>query len=212
MNAADESGQGMVLRTSLTSPFGRKVRMAACALGLSDRIVIEPADTTDPADSLMRQNPLGKIPCLVLADGTSVYDSRIIVEYLQELAGSEAMVPLRGAERIAGLVAASLADGIIDAGAIVIYEMRYHAEEARSQRWLEAQYQKIWRALDRFETSAPDARRTDIASIGLACALGFLDKRAIVDWRGSHPGLVRWLDAFAEAEPAFALTRPPANA
>lgn len=204
-----EQAGSMILRTSLTSPFGRKVRMAAAILGLADWITIEPADTSDPADSLMAQNPLGKIPCLVLANGQSIYDSGVIVEYLQEVAGVEILIPRSGPSRIDLLVAARLADGIIDAGALIIYEARYHPQEALSPRWLDHQRTKILRALDSFERALPAVSPVDVASLGLSCALGFLDKRKPVEWRPHHPELVRWLDDFADAEPAFGRTRPP---
>ena len=71
-----------MLRSTLTSPFGRKVRMAIEVLGLGDRITLVPADPLDENDTLRQQNPLGKMPCLVLSDGTSIYDSGVIIEYL----------------------------------------------------------------------------------------------------------------------------------
>jgi glutathione S-transferase len=77
-----------ILRSTLTSPFGRKVRMAIDVLGLGGRVSIVPADTLDETDTLRTQNPLGKLPCLLLTDGTALYDSRVIIEFLQDLAGS----------------------------------------------------------------------------------------------------------------------------
>ena len=77
------------LRSTLTSPFGRKVRMAIEALGLSGRITVTPADPLDENDTLRQQNPLGKMPCLVLADGSTIYDSGIIIEFLQDAAGTD---------------------------------------------------------------------------------------------------------------------------
>jgi glutathione S-transferase len=198
-----------VLRTTLTSPFGRKARMAADALGLNDRVTVVHADTADENDTLRRQNPLGKIPCLVRADGTAVYDSSVILEFLQEVAGTDRLVPVRGPERIPVFTRARLADGIIDAGAVIIYEGRYHEPGAQSEYWLGYQRGKIMRALAAFEASPPDPRKTDAVSIGLACALGFLDKRQPVDWRPSCPRLAAWLAAFAANEPAFERTRAP---
>ena len=200
-----------VLRTSLTSPFGRKVRMAADVLGLSDRITIMPADTADENDTLRQQNPIGKVPCLVRADGTAVYDSGVIMEFLQEVVGTERLLPTSGPARIPILVAAKLADGIIDAGALIIYEGRYHEPDAQSDYWLAYQRGKIMRSLAAFEAALPDAGKTDIVTIGLACALGFLDKRKLLEWRPSFPLLVAWLDAFARNEPTFERTRAPSN-
>lgn len=197
------------LRTTLTSPFGRKVRMAVDVLGMNDRVTIVPADTTDAHDPLRQQNPIGKIPCLVRQDGSGIYDSSVILEFLQEVAGTHTLLPTSGMERIERLVLTRLADGIIDAGAVIIYEERYHPEGQRSDYWLTYQREKIERALARFELAPPSHRVADAASIGLACALGFLDKRKPVAWREHHPQLVGWLDAFAQCEPAFDRTMPP---
>lgn len=198
-----------VLRTTLTSPFGRKARMAADVLGLSARVTVMPADTADENDTLRQQNPIGKIPCLLRADGTSVYDSSVILEFLQEVAGTHKLLPASGPARIPMLTWTRLADGIIDAGAVIIYEGRYHAPGAQSDYWLAHQRGKIMRALAAFEASPPDAGQTDAVSIGLACALGFLDKRQPVQWRADCPRLAAWLADFAENEPAFERTRAP---
>ncbi len=83
----------LILRSSPASPFARKVRIAAAMLGLSERIEVVAADTSDPADSLRRQNPLGKIPALIIEDGEAIFDSRVILEYLDWLAGAGALIP-----------------------------------------------------------------------------------------------------------------------
>lgn len=199
-----------ILRSSLTSPFVRKVRMVVDVLGLGDRVTMAPTDAYDENDSLRSQNPLGKYPCLLRADGTAIYDSGVILEFLQEVAGTDRLLPASGSSRIPMLVATRLADGIIDAGALIIYEERYHAADQRSEKWLDHQRGKIRRALTMFEAGVPDPHKTDAVSIGLACALGFLDKRKPVDWRPECPKLVAWLSAFAEHEPAYERTRPPA--
>ena len=198
-----------ILRSSLTSPFVRKVRMAAEVLGLAHRIVLSPIDAADPGDKLVEQNPLGKYPCLLRADNTVIYDSSVILEFLQQVAGTDQLLPLDGSERIATLTRTRLADGVIDAGALIIYEERYHEAEKRSQVWLGYQRDKIRRALAVFEADPPYQRRTDAVGIGLACALGFLDRRRPVEWRPNCPTLVQWLSAFAENEPSFERTRPP---
>lgn len=196
-----------ILRSSPTSPFVRKVRMVVDVLGLAERVTLE---TTDAADLTLRaQNPLGKYPCLVRADGSAVYDSGVILEFLQWVVGTDRLLPDAGEQRIAMLTQTRLADGIIDAGALVIYEERYHEAARRSDEWLEHQRGKIRRALAVFEAAPPDPTQTDAVSIGLACALAFLDRRQPVAWRPACPGLVRWLSAFAAGEPAFERTRPP---
>ena len=83
----------MILRSAPASPFGRKVRIATTILGLDSRITVEPADTVNPADTVRQQNPLGKIPALVLDDGTVLFDSRVILDYLDHLAGGGRIIP-----------------------------------------------------------------------------------------------------------------------
>ena len=198
-----------VLRSTLTSPFGRKVRMAAAVLGLSGRYRLEPADTLDEADALRQQNPLGKLPCLLLADGTALYDSRVIIEFLQDEAGTDRLVPKSGLARYTTLTRATLADGVTDAALLMVYEGRFRDPATHSQRWLTHQRGKIMRALAVLERTPPDARVTDVAAISLACALGYLDWRKPVPWREEHPRLAQWLVDFAQSEPAFNATRAP---
>ena len=198
-----------VLRSTLTSPFGRKVRMAAAVLGLSGRYRLEPADTLDEADALRQQNPLGKLPCLLLADGTALYDSRVIIEFLQDEAGTDRLAPKSGLARYTTLTRATLADGVTDAALLMVYEGRFRDAATHSQRWLTHQRGKIMRALAVLERTPPDARVTDVAAISLACALGYLDWRKPVPWREEHPRLAQWLVDFARSEPAFNATRAP---
>jgi glutathione S-transferase len=196
-----------VLRTTATSPFGRKVRMAIEALGIGHLVTTEPADTLDDNDTLRQQNPLGKMPCLLLPDGTAIYDSGVIIEFLAEGAGSDALLPREGPERYIALTRARLADGITDAALLMIYENRFRDPGTQSERWLAHQRGKIERALAAFEAEPPDPAKTDIVAIGLSCALGYLDWRRPVKWRDNHPRLVAWLAAFAQHEPAFERTR-----
>lgn len=192
-----------VLRSTVTSPFGRKVRMAIAVLGLEDRVTLQPGDPRDPADTLRRQNPLGKMPCLLLPDGTPVFDSRVIIEFLQELAGVTTLLSPTGLDRYRALTRHALADGIIEAALLITYEGRFREPHQASAVWLDHQRGKVTRALADFERDLPDAQETDIVSIGLSCALGYLDWRKPLDWRSRYPGLVRWLDAFTAYEPAF---------
>lgn len=199
----------LVLRSSATSPFGRKVKIAAKVLGLWDRIEVVPADTTNPADSLNDQNPLGKIPILIPEDGRPIYDSRVIVDYLDYLAGGEKIVPPAPA-RFDALVMQALADGIVDAGILRIYENRFRPPEKHVQSWLDHQTLKIDRGLKALAASPlPDIRECpDIGAIALACALGYMDFR-FAGWRPDHPLLSDWIDGFAAEIPAFGETAPP---
>lgn len=202
----------LVLRSAPPSPFGRKVKIAASLLGLSDRISVETADTNDPSEVLRTQNPLGKIPTLVLEGGETLYDSRVILEYLDHLAGGGQLIP-DGPERFRALTLQALADGIMDAGILQIYETRWRAEERREKAWTDYQAEKVSRALAHAEVRhAEPPERFHIGHVALAAALGYLDLRFEGRWRQGHPRLVAFLDDFERRVPAFAETRftPPA--
>ncbi len=197
----------LTLRSSPASPFGRKVKISADLLGLMDRIQVTHADTFDPNEVLRRQNPLGKIPVLVLEDGTALYDSRVIVEYLDHLAGGGRIIP-SGEARFMALRQQALADGIQDAALLQVYESRLRPEDRRERSWIEHQEGKVQRGLAYAEAylSQP-AAILHVGHIALACALGYLDLRMGGRWRDAHPQLVAWLDDFAARVPAFEKTR-----
>jgi glutathione S-transferase len=199
--------QGLLtLRSAEPSPFGRKVRIAAAMLGLDDRIAIEAADTINPDPALLHQNPLGKIPALILPNGDALYDSAVIVEYLDWLAGGGKIIPIEPEARFRSLTGQALADGIMEAAILLRYEALWRDVQHRSDAWTAHQQGKIDRGLEAFEASAPE-EISDIATIALACALGYLDLRFGGEWRPKHPDLVRWQESFAEAEPSFEGTR-----
>lgn len=197
----------LILRSSPPSPFGRKVRIAAAVLGVDDRIEVQNADTNDPAEPLRQQNPLGKIPTLVVEDGTTLYDSRLILDYLDHIAGGGRIIPA-GPARFAVLARQALADGLMEAALLQVYEARWRPEDRRDDKWLAHQAGKVSRALAAFEVEPGvlDAI-PDVGQIALACALGYLDLRFSGLWRQDHPKLVAWLDAFAAAVPSFEATR-----
>lgn len=198
----------MILRTSPPSPFGRKIKIAASVLGLSDALKVETADTNDPADTLRQQNPVGKIPILILEDGSALYDSRVIIDYLDGRAGGGKIIPREGKERYSVLTLAALADGIMDASLLQIYEIRFRPEDRRDAKWVDYQGDKITRALAVLEKNPPAIDAIPNAGvIGLACALGYRDLRFQGSWRANHPKLVAWLDDFAARVPAFAKTK-----
>jgi glutathione S-transferase len=200
----------MILRTSGPSPFGRKVVMAASILGLTDHIQIVPADTNDPTDTLRAENPLGKIPVLVLEDGGTLYDSRVILDYLDHRAGGGIIIP-HGEARFPVLKMMALADGILDACILQVYEKRFRPEDRREVGWVAYQAEKVKRAMTWLEQGhLPDiSARPDGGAITLAAALGYLDLRFEGQWRNDYPRLVSWLRDFAKAVPAFDLTAPP---
>jgi glutathione S-transferase len=198
----------LTLRSSPASPFGRKVKIAAALCGLSGRIRVEKADTTDPTDTVRQQNPLGKIPVLMLEDGSPLYDSRVILEWLDFEAGGGIIIP-SGAARFPAMVLQALADGIMDASILAVYEGRYRPTELHHQPWLDHQAGKVERALAELEREPPALNGIPhVGHITLACALGYCDFRLDGTWRADHPRLVAWLDAFAAAVPAFEASRP----
>jgi glutathione S-transferase len=199
----------MKLRSSPASPFGRKVRMAAIILGLDSRITVEAADTANPADSVRQQNPLGKIPALIADDGLVLFDSRVILDYLDHLAGGGRIIPAEPKARFAALRLQALADGIMDASILQVYEGRWRDPAKHEPKWVEHQAGKVTRALASLEASPPSATASpDVGQIAIACALAYQDFRFHGAWRKDHPRLVKFLDAFAAAVPAFAATKP----
>jgi len=198
----------MILRSSPPSPFGRKVKLALGILGLDKDVTIEKADPTDAADSIRRQNPLGKIPALIIEDGTVLYDSPVILEYLDHRAGGGKIIPKDPNERMKALVLQALCDGILDAGILLVYEGRWRPPEMAVQKWVDHQTGKVMRALETLEANPPAlAAIPDVGAITLACALGYGDLRFGGKWREGHPRLVKWLEAFAAQVPAFEKTR-----
>jgi glutathione S-transferase len=196
----------MILRSSPASPFGRKVRLAAAILGLENDIEVVVADTSNPDPGLLQQNPLGKIPALVLEDGRTLYDSAVILEYLDARAQGGGLFPA-GETRFATLTRQALADGLMEAAVLLIYEQRYREPDMRSAKWVAHQNGKVERALAFFEANPPLAGAKTADAIALAAALGYLDLRFDGAWRATHPKLVAWLGAFAAEVPAFEATR-----
>ncbi len=193
------------------SPYVRKVRILAHEAGLDDRIelVSVAASPTDPPADLSAENPLGKIPCLVTDEGSSLFDSRVICEYLDSLHEGPRFFPASGARRWQALTLQALGDGIMDAAVITRYESFLRPAERRWDDWTEAQLGKMRRGLDRVEAleAMPD-RNPDIGSITLAAACGYLDFRYPEErWRDSRPGLASWYDDFAK-RPSMQETAP----
>jgi glutathione S-transferase len=198
----------MILRSSPASPFGRKVRIAAGVLGLADKIDVRETDLNDPADSIRAQNPVGKIPALILDDGEALYDSPVILDYLDHLAGGSRIIPREPKARFAALRMQALCDGILDACILLVYEGRYRPAEMKVQAWVDRQSDKVARGLAALEAAPPALTSTpDVGQITLACVLGYRDLRFGGSWRAGHPKLVAWLDKFAGQVPAFAQTK-----
>jgi glutathione S-transferase len=209
MGDNQQGNASMILRSSPLSPFGRKVKIAADVIGMSDRIEVVKADTADATDPLRQQNPLGKIPILITDDGESYYDSRVIIDYLDHLSGGR-LIPA-GEARFPVLRMQALADGLMDACILLVYENRWRDPSKHEQRWIEHQQGKVARTLAYLESTADSfIGKVDGGTIALACALGYMDLRFDGAWRNDHPRLVTFIEKFAAAVPMFEKTRPVA--
>jgi glutathione S-transferase len=199
----------MQLRFSPSSPFVRKVRIGAAVLGLDSQIELVDTDTAKPSDSFVAQNPLGKIPALLIDDGGVLFDSRVILEYLDHLAGGGKILPRDASARFDALRLQALCDGALDAAVLIIYENRYRPAEMHVESWVDRQRGKIGRALAVLEKAPPaHSAIPTVGEIALACLLGYGDFRFERHWRKEHPALVAWLDDFAAHVPAFEATTP----
>jgi glutathione S-transferase len=198
--------QGAILRTTDTSPFGRKVRIALAMAGWTDVVRCVPSSPVDPADPLRIDNPLGKMPCLVLSDGRTIFDSPVILEFLDGFCGGR-FIPSSFDVRIASLRQQALADGLTDAAMLMGSERMFHEAGQVSERWLAHQRSKVERALQAFSDAPPALDIPAIGAISLAASLGYLDWRKPVDWRVAFPRLVEWLEAFGRCVPAYEATR-----
>ena len=198
----------MILRSGPASPFARKVRIAANLLGLASQIDVRPVDLEDPADSVRVQNPLGKIPVLIAEDGAAYYDSPVIVEYLDHVAGGGRVIPKEAPARFDVLRLQALCDGILDSCLLLVYEGRYRPAEMKVQSWIDRQNDKIARGMKSLEASPPAITALpDVGQITLACLLGYLDLRFAGAWRKQYPKLVEWHDTFAARFPVFEETK-----
>jgi glutathione S-transferase len=202
----------MKLLYSPLSPYVRKVLMTIGMKGLKSQVEFQAVDTNivDNKD-INTKNPLAKIPTLIAADGQVLFDSKVICEYLDSLAPTPVLFPASGTARFKTLTMGALADGILDAALLLVYEKRFRPEEKWHAPWTERQQAKIDRALAQLEKDPPAwGTAPDYGHVTLACALGYLDFRHEGKWRAGHPKLVAWLDRFAAAVPAFEETRPKA--
>ncbi|MDB5643106.1 MAG: hypothetical protein JWN07_2423 [Hyphomicrobiales bacterium] len=195
----------MLLISTPTSPFGRKVKIAAIAYGLKASMQVEVGDPWTEVGQLREVNPLGKMPTLITPDGKAIYDSGVILEYLDTLLDQPRLFPTE--RRLDTLVMHALADGIIEAGLLITYERMRRPAEFSYAPWIDHQRGKIERALTSVLGAEPDPHAADAGSITLACALGYLDWRKQLDWRAAYPTLVTWLDAFRVSVPAFDATK-----
>ncbi len=193
------------------SPFVRKCLVVAHELGLRERLELVPAapHPVNRSAAIIAHNPLGKAPTLIGDDGTVIYDSRVICEYLNAL-GDGRLIPARGCARWQALVEQSLGDGIMDAAVLARYEATVRPESVRWSEWTAGQLDKVNCGLAEIERLAPNfAERVDVGTIAVGCALGYLDLRyASLKWREKCPGAAVWFERFG-ARDSMAATRPP---
>ncbi|MFO1270816.1 MAG: glutathione S-transferase N-terminal domain-containing protein [Rubrivivax sp.] len=204
----------MKLIGSLTSPYVRKVRVVMAEKKLDFQLVLE-----DPwnADVVLKSNPLGKVPCLVMEGGEAVFDSRVIVEYLDTLSPVGKLIPPPGRERVEVRTWEALGDGVLDALVLARLEANWsgRAEGERSPAWIARQMRAVDASLKAISQGLGEKPwcagiHFTLADIAVGCALGYLDFRfPHIDWRGPYPNLQRLAEKLA-ARPSFADTAPPA--
>jgi glutathione S-transferase len=196
----------MKLRFSPASPFARKCAIAGHVLGLADRIELVDG-AGDPGDAIRSRNPLNKIPLLITDDGEAIFDSVVISEYLDHLAGGGGIIPTEGKARFRALTMQALADGVMEAAILIMYEGRFREPTQHSPRWIAMQQKKADTGLDALEAQVPGAG-VDVGTIAVAAMLGYLDFRFKGEWRATRPKLAAWFDGFAKSLPGFQATQP----
>ena len=203
----------MKLIASYTSPYARKVRIALAEKKIEYDFVEESpwaAQTTVPT-----YNPLGKVPVLVLDDGTTLFDSRVIVEYLDTVSPVSRLIPEPNRQRIVVKRWEALADGVCDAAVAVVLESKRSARQ-QNKDWLDRQLRKIDLGLKELGNELGEkvwcnGEAYSLADIATGCALAYLDLRhAAIDWRAAYPNLVKLAEKLAK-RPSFAETVPPAS-
>ncbi|HEY1723385.1 MAG TPA: glutathione S-transferase N-terminal domain-containing protein [Magnetospirillaceae bacterium] len=199
----------MKLRYSPTSPYVRKVRIMLIETGLDKRVELVPTFPWAADTDLGNDNPIGKVPTLIDDDGNQVFDSRVIVDYLDAMHGGARLIPAEGKARLAAMTRQSLGDGMLDAAILWRVETGMRPEELRWTWWLDRQLTVVRRGLDRLEAQA--AELTDFATIGdiaIACVLGYIDFRlGNENWRANRPKLAVWYER-QQKRPSMIETAP----
>jgi glutathione S-transferase len=203
----------MKLIGSNASPYVRKVRIVMAEKKLDYNFVIE--DVWSEQTRISDSNPLGKVPCLVMEGGEALFDSRVIVEYLDTLSPVGKLIPGVGRERAEVKTWEALADGVMDAALLARMEAIWtgRTEAQRSQAWIDRQLGKIHASLAAMGKGLSDKPfctgiHLSLADIAVGCALDYLDFRfPQIDWRAAHPNLARLQEKLAQ-RPSFAETAP----
>jgi glutathione S-transferase len=190
----------MKLVTSLTSPYGRKVRVMLLEKKIPFQLQVETPWSPDSVVSAL--NPLGKVPVLVLEDGVSVFDSRVIVEYLDHVSPVGHLIPAEPKIRMGVRGIEALADGVTDA-AVALYLEKKRAPDQQSSDWLVLQEKTVFRGLEALSEALGERpwyleKNMTLADIACGCMLGYLDLRfPDIDWRSAHPNLEKLADKLA---------------
>ena len=198
---------------SATSPYVRKVRIVMAEKKLDYQLVME--DVWAANSTIMASNPLGKVPCLLMEGGEAVFDSRVIVEYLDTLSPVGKLIPSQGRERAEVKTWEALGDGLVDAAILARLETTWtgRTSEQRSDAWTARQLGKITAALKAMSTGLGDKPfcsgiHLSLSDIAVGCALAYLDLRfADINWRKAHPNLAR-LQEKLMLRPSFVETNP----
>jgi len=204
--------KGLRLIASLTSPYVRKVRIVMAEKRIDCQLELE--DVWAPDSRIQDFNPLGKVPCLIMEDGGAVFDSRVIVEYLDTMTPIGKLIPGPGRERAEVRTWEALADGILDAAILARLETSQRPPEQQSQKWLDRQMGKVHSGLKAMSHGLNDkpwcnSNAYTLADIAAGCALGYLDFRFPgINWRGEYPNLAKLYDKLA-ARQSFIDTQPP---
>jgi glutathione S-transferase len=203
----------MKLTFAPTSPYVRKVRIAAIELGLIDRIELVPTTVQPTKDNTEYQrdiSPLRKIPALITDSGTAIVDSYVIVEYLDELAGGGKLIPASGEARWRVKTEHAITQGMLEAMLLCRYETFLRPEDKRWTNWVDDQWDRAWQGFAMFERRADTlARPLDIAQIALVCVLGYADFRfADRNWRKAFPKLAAFHETMMK-RPSVRDTVPP---
>ena len=204
----------MKLMGSLTSPYVRKVRIVMAEKKLDYQLELEDVWGND---AILALNPLGKVPCLVLEGRETVFDSRVIVEYLDSRSPVGRLIPEPNRERTEVRTWEALADGVLDAAILARLEATWPGREAqqRSSAWIARQLSRVHAALASMSTTLGErtwccGTHLSLADIAVGCALGYLDFRfPDIAWRAAHPNLARLFDKLAVRQ-SFIDTAPPA--
>jgi len=195
------------------SPYARKVRVFVHEIGIAGRVEMVDCGLLSPIApnaEVVASNPVGKIPTLIDDDGNAVFDSRVICELLDDQHEGPSRFPANGPARWRALTRQALGDGLLDAALLVRYELLLRPEGKRSTEWVDNQWDKVLRSLDRLEHDATGGGGGvfDIGSITLACALSYLDFRfADEAWRERRPRIAEWFESVAE-RPSMTATTP----